>query len=119
MRIKVIPLDGAPSPADFDPSGYRIRTEGRQLRMQAGYFLKVAGTIRPEAQTAFKDRGQIRAHRDGAIERGQFYCETVNPHCFCSISICFVMRMAFCAYASVTEPLFTVLSFSGLTAAQR
>ncbi|MES0191564.1 hypothetical protein [Mesorhizobium sp. C264A] len=41
----------------------------------------------------------------------------MNPHCFCSISICLVMRMAF--WASVTEPLLTVLSFSGLTAAQR
>jgi hypothetical protein len=40
-------------------------------------------------------RGRIA--ENGAIERGQVYCETVNPHCFCSISICFVMRMAFCA----------------------
>ena len=33
----------------------------------------------------------------GSIERGRIHCETENPHCFCSISICFVMRMAFCA----------------------
>ena len=33
----------------------------------------------------------------GAIERGRIYWETENPHCFCSISICFVIRVAFCA----------------------
>ena len=33
----------------------------------------------------------------GAIERGRIHWETENPHCFCSISICFVIRMAFCA----------------------
>jgi hypothetical protein len=30
-------------------------------------------------------------------DSGRIHCETENPHCFCSISICFVMRVAFCA----------------------
>jgi len=41
--------------------------------------------------------GADEAGRRGAIERGWIHCETENPHCFCSISICFVMRVAFCA----------------------
>ena len=33
----------------------------------------------------------------GCSGRRRIHWETENPHCFCSISICFVIRVAFCA----------------------
>ena len=35
--------------------------------------------------------------RSGLMVRASLHWEAENPHCFCSISICFVMRVAFCA----------------------
>jgi hypothetical protein len=35
--------------------------------------------------------------RSGLMVRAPLHWEAENPHCFCSISICFVMRVAFCA----------------------
>ena len=38
-----------------------------------------------------------RPGRSAGLARLRIHWETENPHCFCSISICFVIRMAFCA----------------------
>jgi hypothetical protein len=45
-----------------------------------------------EELTACFDQGD-----QGLMVRASLHWEAENPHCFCSISICFVMRVAFCA----------------------
>lgn len=45
-----------------------------------------------------RKEGNRRApfHIEWCWKSGAAYVELVNPHCFCSITICLVMRVAFC-----------------------
>jgi hypothetical protein len=64
--------------------------------------ISVGGTVRPSIRVVsalitssnFQGLHDRQVGRLGTLE---VHWETENPHCFCSISICFVIRIAFCA----------------------
>jgi hypothetical protein len=64
--------------------------------------ISVGGTARPgnrpvSALITSSNFEDCTTGRSAGLAPLRIHWETENPHCFCSISICFVIRMAFCA----------------------
>jgi hypothetical protein len=93
-------------------SGHRVcrqsATSGREQMQQMKWVVRLVDHLvgdgdqrrwyrQAEHPGGFGVHHQLELPRSAGLAPLRIHLETENPHCFCSISICFVIRIAFCA----------------------